>query len=73
MEQDRKELLMEVDGMTGERCVDAVTQALRRLDSQSEVEVDLAHGRARIRTTAQSLEVADTLNRAGFETRAMTP
>lgn len=72
MKQDRKELLMEVGGMTGESCVDAVTRALRSLDGEVEVEIDLAHGRARIRTTAQTLEVADALNRAGFEARAMT-
>ncbi len=72
MQQDCKELLMEVDGMTDERGIEAVTQVLRRLDREATVEVDLAHGRARIRTTAQSLEVADALNRAGFEARAMT-
>jgi copper chaperone len=72
MQQDRKELLMDVGGMTSERCADAVAEALRSLDGEAEVEVDLAHGRARIRTTAQSLEVADALNRAGFEARAMT-
>lgn len=72
MQQDRKELLMEVGGMKGERCAEAVAQALRSLDAEAEVEVDLAHGRARIRTTDQSLEVADALNRAGFEARAMT-
>lgn len=72
MDQDRMEFLMKVDGMTCEGCVKAVTNTVRRLDAGAEVSVDLAHGRATIRTTAQSLEVADALNRAGYEASAMT-
>ncbi|HEV2559990.1 MAG TPA: heavy-metal-associated domain-containing protein [Microvirga sp.] len=72
MEEPRKELLMQVDGMTCEGCVNAVTRTVKRLDPQAEVEVDLAHGRARVRTTAQSLDVAQALTKAGYEARAMT-
>lgn len=72
MNQDRKELLMKVEGMTCQGCVQSVTKAIQRLDGGAKVEVDLAHGRARIWTTAQSLEIADALNRAGYETSAMT-
>ncbi len=72
MEEPRKELLMQVDGMTCDGCVNAVTKTVRRLDPQADVEVDLAHGRARVVTTAQSLDVAQALTKAGYETRAMT-
>jgi copper chaperone len=72
MEQERKELIMQVAGMTCDGCVEAVTRAVRRLDPAAEVEVDLPHGRATMRTTAQSLEVADALNKAGYEATAMT-
>jgi copper chaperone len=72
MEQERKELIMQVAGMTCDGCVEAVTRAVRRLDPTAEVEVDLPHGRATMRTTAQSLEVADALNKAGYEATAMT-
>jgi copper chaperone len=68
--EERKELIMQVDGMTGEGCVDAVTKTIRRLDPSAEVAVDLAHGRVTVRTFAQSLEVADALGRAGYEARA---
>ena len=72
MDEPRKELLMQVDGMTCEGCADAVRNVVRRLDPEAEVEVDLAHGRMTARTRAQSLEVADALSRAGYEARAMT-
>lgn len=72
MDEPRKELLMQVDGMTCEGCVNAVTRTVKRLDPDAEVEVDLAHGRARVVTTAQSLEVAQALAKAGYEARAMT-
>lgn len=72
MNQDRTELIMKVEGMTCAGCVKAVTRAVQRLDDDAEVEVDLAHGRATIRTSAQSLEVADALNKAGYEASAMT-
>jgi copper chaperone len=72
MIEPRKELLMQVDGMTCQGCVDAVTKTVRRLDPAAEVDVDLAHGRAHIVTTAQSLDVAQALTKAGYEARAMT-
>jgi hypothetical protein len=34
--------------------------------------MEFAHGRARVVTKAQSLDVAQALTTAGFETRAMT-
>jgi copper chaperone len=70
--ESRKELLMQVDGMSCQGCVDAVTRTVKRLDPAAEVEVDLAHGRARIVTQAQAVEVSQALTRAGYEARAMT-
>ena len=72
MEESRKELLMTVDGMTCEGCVNAVTRTVKRLDPTAEVEVDLQHGRARIVTNAQALEVSDALTKAGYEARGMS-
>jgi copper chaperone len=70
--EPRKELLIQVDGMTCEGCVDAVTRTVKRLDPSAEVEVDLAHGRARIVTLAQAVEVSQALTKAGYEAHAMT-
>ena len=72
MEEERKDLLMQVDGLTCAGCVDAVTKAVRRLDPDARVEVDLEHGRVSVVTRAQSLEIAEAINQAGFEARAMS-
>jgi copper chaperone len=72
MEEPRKELLMQVDGMTCEGCVNAVKRTVRRLDPSAEVEVDLDHGRVRVLTKAQSVEVAQAITKAGYEASAMT-
>ena len=70
MEEPRKDLLMQVDGMTCDGCVDAVTKAIQRLDPAATVEVDLEHGRVHVTTCAQSVEVARALDAAGYEARA---
>ena len=72
MKEERKELIMQVDGMTGDGGVDAVTKAIRRLDPTAEVAVDLEHARITVQTCAQSLEVAEALNKAGYEAKGMT-
>jgi copper chaperone len=69
---DRAEFLMQVEGMTCQGCVDAVTRVVQRLDPRAEVSVDLAHGRVAVTTQAQSLDVATALTQAGYEARAMT-
>ena len=71
-DEERQELMMVVDGMAGEAGGEAVRAAIRRLDPEAEVAVDLAHGRVTVTTRAQSVEVADALAKAGFEARAMT-
>lgn len=72
MEEPRKDLLMQVDGMTCQGCVDAVKKVVRRLDPDADVDVDLDHGRVRVLTTAQSVEVAQAIGKAGYEATAMT-
>lgn len=72
MEEPRKDLLMQVEGMTCQGCVNAVTKAIQRLDSSATVDVDLEHGRVHVSTCAQALEVAQALNAAGYEAKAMT-
>ena len=72
MEEPRKDLLMQVEGMTCQGCVNSVTKAIQRLDSGAKVDVDLEHGRVHVVTKAQALEVAQALNAAGYEAQAMT-
>lgn len=72
MDEAQKDLLMQVDGMTCQGCVNSVTKAIQRLDPTAKVEVDLEHGRVHVVTKAQSIEVAQALDAAGYEARAMT-
>jgi len=72
MEEPRKDLLMKVDGMTCQGCVNAVTRAIQRLDPGASVDVDLEHGRVHVVTRAQTVEVARALDAAGYEVHAMT-
>jgi copper chaperone len=72
MDEAQKDLLMQVDGMTCQGCVNSVTKAIQRLDPAAKVEVDLEHGRVHVVTKAQSVEVAQALDAAGYEARAMT-
>jgi copper chaperone len=72
MEEPRKDLLMQVDGMTCQGCVTAVTKAIQRLDPTAQVDVNLEHGRVHVVTNAQSVEVARALDAAGYETHGMT-
>ncbi|MGJ3264791.1 MAG: heavy-metal-associated domain-containing protein [Salinarimonas sp.] len=69
---ERHELLMVVEGMSCEGCVGAVRRIVHRLDPQADVAVDLDHGRARILTCADTLEIADALDKGGYPARAMT-
>ncbi len=72
MEEPRKDLLMRVEGMTCQGCVNSVTKAIQRLDPGASVDVDLEHGRVHVVTKAQSVEVAQALDAAGYEAHAMT-
>jgi copper chaperone len=72
MSEPRKELLMQIDNMESERCAQAVRDALRQLDADAEVSVDLPHQRVAITTRAEALVVAEALGAAGYEARAMT-
>ena len=72
MKDERKELIMAIDGIARAGGVEDVTKAIRRLDPSAEVEVDLTHGRITVATYAQALEVAEGLGKAGYEAKAMT-
>ncbi len=72
MQEERKELLMKVDGMSCSGCAAAVTRTVQRLDPEAEVQVDLEHGRVTVHTRAQALEVAEAISKGGYEARAMT-
>lgn len=69
---ERHELLMQVEGMTCQGCVKAVTRIVQGVDPQADVAIDLDHKRARILTSADTLEIAAALDEGGWEAKAMT-
>jgi copper chaperone len=72
MPEPIKDLLMQVEGMSCQGCVEKVTRTVRELDPEAKVEADLEHGRLHVTTRAQSVEVAEALSAAGYEATAMT-
>ncbi len=72
MDEERNEVVMKVDGMRDEGCVEAVRRTIRGLDPHAEVRVDRERGQVSARTRADTLEVTAALTRAGYNATAMT-
>ena len=72
MREACKEFVMEIDGMTSEEGAEVVTKAVKTLDPEADVQADLTHARITVMTRAQSIEVAQAINKAGYAARAMT-
>ncbi|GBU20057.1 hypothetical protein AOPFMNJM_3414 [Methylobacterium jeotgali] len=72
LDDTQADLILKVDGMTCGGCAEAVGRAIRRLDPEAQVDVDLERGRVRIATGAQALSVAEALTKAGYPASAMT-
>jgi copper chaperone len=69
---DRTELILNVEGMTCGGCAQSVRKTIRRLDPDAEAVVDLERGRVTTTTCAQSVDIAQVLDTAGFTATAMT-
>ena len=59
-------LELNVTGMTCGHCVRAVTQAVRTLDPQADVQVDLASKRVRVEGHTSAGEIIAALGVAGY-------
>lgn len=60
----------DVKGMTCGHCVRAVTEAVREIDAQASVEVDLAAATVRVESTRPAASIAEAIEQAGYETKA---
>lgn len=56
-----------VSGMSCGHCVRAVTQAIKVLDANAEVEVDLAAGRVRVSDMLDAEQVLAAIREEGYE------
>ena len=59
-------MLLNVQKMTCGHCVRTVTNAVRALDSQAEVEVDLADGSVRIDGKVTADDAAEAIREEGY-------
>jgi copper chaperone len=56
----------DVQGMTCGHCARAVTEAVRRLDPQAAVEIDLQSGRVVVQAAAPRERVAEAIREEGY-------
>lgn len=59
----------QVEGMSCQHCVGAVTKAIRALDSAALVEVDLEKGRVRVQSQATPDKIGSAIVEAGYEVK----
>jgi copper chaperone len=56
----------QVQGMTCQHCVRAVTQAIQQCDAQAQVEIDLAAGRVAVQSTLSRERIAEAIREEGY-------
>jgi copper chaperone len=56
----------EVQGMSCQHCVAAVTRSIREIDPQAEVKVDLERGKVAVDSTQPAEALKDAIDEAGY-------
>jgi copper chaperone len=57
---------LDVQGMSCDHCINAVTRAVKAIDAQARVDVDLARGRVRVEGSRVADELVKALDEAGY-------
>lgn len=60
----------QVQGMSCGHCVNAVTQAVRGVDPQAEVKVDLASGQVQVQSQQDHAAIARAIEEEGYKVGA---
>lgn len=60
----------QVQGMSCGHCANAVTQAVRSVDPQAEVKVDLASGQVDVRSAQDHAAIAAAIEEEGYKVAA---
>ncbi|HVZ42537.1 MAG TPA: cation transporter [Ramlibacter sp.] len=60
----------QVQGMSCGHCVNAVTQAVRTVDPQAEVKVDLASGKVEVESDRDRAAIAGAIQEEGYTVAA---
>jgi copper chaperone len=66
-------MLLDVQKMTCNHCVRAVTNAVQSLDPQAKVEVSLADGRVRVDGSVDAEAAARVIRDEGYTVRVIEP
>ncbi|SAL82673.1 heavy metal transport/detoxification protein [Caballeronia arvi] len=56
----------EVQGMSCQHCVAAVTRAIQEIDAQAQVRVDLERGRVAVESTQPNDALKEAIDEAGY-------
>ena len=56
----------EVQGMSCQHCVAAVTRSIREIDPQAQVSVDLERGRVAVESTQSADALKEAIDEAGY-------
>lgn len=62
--------VFQVQGMSCGHCVGAVTQAVKSVDPQAEVKVDLASGKVEVRSQQDAAAIARAIEEEGYKVAA---
>ncbi len=62
--------IFQVNDMTCGHCAGAVTQAVKTVDPQAEVKVDLASGRVEVQSQQDHAAIAHAIQEEGYEVAA---
>lgn len=65
-----KDIVIDIKGMTCQGCVNAVTRIVKRADPQAEVKIDLASGRADVKTVTEAESIVKAISTGGYEAHA---
>lgn len=68
---ERRDLHLEVKGMTCQGCVNAVTRVVQRKDPSAQVKIDLATGRVDGSSEVDADALAKAISAAGYEARVI--
>lgn len=59
--------IFDVSGMSCSHCEQAVTRAIRRIDPEAEVRIDLAQGRVEVQSLEPRDAIAHAITEEGYE------
>lgn len=63
---ERKSIHLNVQGMTCQGCVNAVTRVVKKSDPQADVKIDLSSGKVDIESDVDAALVAAAIEKAGY-------